>query len=33
MFEEGYEKITNIDFSRVVIKQMKEKYDGKGEFF
>ena len=33
MFEEGYEKITNIDFSREIIKQMKEKYDGKGEFF
>mmetsp|Transcript_5468 Transcript_5468/g.11169 ORF Transcript_5468/g.11169 Transcript_5468/m.11169 type:complete len:321 (-) Transcript_5468:29-991(-) len=30
MVDDGYEKITNIDFSRVVIDQMKEKY-GEGE--
>jgi len=29
MFDEGYQKITNIDISKVVIKAMKEKYKDK----
>jgi len=26
MYEEGYQNITNIDFSQICIKQMEEKY-------
>lgn len=33
MFEEGYQNITNIDISHVVIKAMVEKYKDKGPNF
>jgi len=33
MFDEGYQIITNIDISQVVIKQMQEKYKEKGPDF
>lgn len=33
MFDEGYQNITNIDISQVVIKSMQEKYKDKGPNF
>ena len=33
MFDDGYEKITNIDISQTSIKAMAEKYKEKGENF
>ena len=33
MFDDGYDKITNIDISQTSIKAMAEKYKEKGEFF
>ena len=33
MFDEGYQNITNIDISKVVVKAMNEKYKEKGESF
>lgn len=33
MFDEGYQKITNIDTSKVVVEQMSEKYRDRGQDF
>jgi hypothetical protein len=33
MFDEGYQNITNIDISQVVVKAMQEKYKDKGPNF
>ena len=33
MFDDGYQNITNIDISNIVVKAMQEKYKDKGPNF